>query len=175
MLTRETRGFGKKPDQVVAAIFFNDVSTRDAIADLKLAGFHADEIGVALSERRDAKHLPPEIEGKHSILWQLRHAIRHDNQSHGAGLSNAEDLAAACKERPAFTTIDLAETLGRRGVAKETIKLLDDRMGPDGSFIIVDAGDRGEKEVESILVRNRGMLRTVMATEPTDSMPIERV
>ena len=48
-------------------------------------------------------------------------------------------------------------------------------MGREGLFIIVNAGDRGEKEVESILVRNRGMLRTAMATEPTDSMPIERI
>ena len=150
---------------------------------LKLAGFEADDIGVAMSGQAhlvtdaggDAKHSFPDIEGKHSILWRLRHSFEHDLHTQGGDLSIADELAAINKEKPAFTELDLSDTLGSVGVAKETIKILEDRMGRDGLFIIVNAGERGEKEVESILVRNRGMLRTAMATEPTDSMPIERI
>jgi hypothetical protein len=48
----------------------------------------------------------------------------------------------------------------------DTIKLLGDRIGADGLLILVDAGDRVD-QVESILLRNGGILRTVMATEPS--------
>jgi hypothetical protein len=49
-------------------------------------------------------------------------------------------------------------------VAPATINLLDREIGANGMLILVDAGDRCH-EIESILERNRGMSRTVMATE----------
>ena len=39
MLTREGKGFVKRLDQVVAAVFFNEVSARDAIADPEASWF----------------------------------------------------------------------------------------------------------------------------------------
>jgi hypothetical protein len=50
------------------------------------------------------------------------------------------------------------------GIAEDTIRLLDREIGADGVLILVDAGDLVD-EVESILVQNRGILRTSMATQ----------
>ena len=174
MWTSEQRTFGSKRGRLVAAVFFDEVSACDAVADLTLAHFHAGEVAVALPDKRkvtqsrapEEHRTPPDLEGKHSIFWRLRHSAEHDLHSHGPGLSTREDLEAARKEKPAFTEVDLADTLAAGGVANDTIQLLEDRMGADGLLILVDAGDRGD-EVESILVQNRGMLRTVMATEPS--------
>ena len=94
---------------LVAAVFLDEVSARDAIADLKLAGVRANQIGVALSGEGkrahalnpDAKHLPGDMEGKHSILWRVRHSIQHDVHRHeGLGLSSREHAAAANEEQP---------------------------------------------------------------------------
>jgi hypothetical protein len=174
MQARVRRTFESKPNRLVAAVFFDEVTARDAIADLKIAHFHADQIAVALPEKRTLaqgtatgeNRRPPDLDGKHSIFWRLRHSAEHDLHSHGPGLTTREDLEAAGKEKPAFTEVDLADTLGALGVAEDTIRLLDDRMGPDGLLILVDAGER-EDEAESILVGNRGMLRTAMVTEPS--------
>ena len=76
------------------------------------------------------------------------------------------DAAEANQEQPVYTEIDLTETLRGLGVAEDTIQLLDQEMGRDGIFVLVNAGERGD-EVESILDRNRGFIRTVMVTEKT--------
>ena len=89
-----------KPADLVAGLFFDQMSARDAIADLKIAGLRAGQIGVALSKR-----------GK-----------------------------------------------------LELTKSVPCEIGANGMLILVDAGDRCD-EIESILERNRGMSRTVMATE----------
>ena len=81
-------------------------------------------------------------------------------------LSSQADAAAANQEKPAYTEIDLTDTLRGLGVAEDTIKLLDEEMGTNGMFVLVHAGDRGD-EAESILDRNRGFVRTVMITERT--------
>jgi hypothetical protein len=153
-------------------LFLDDVSARDAIADLRLAGFVASNIGVALSEEgkrarnrsRDATHVQPIPEGKHSAFWRLRHSIEHDIHSPGPGLSSREDASAAYEENPSYTEIDLVDTASGLGVAEDTIRLLDREIGPNGVLILVDAGTRAT-EVESMLEKNRGFLRTAMATE----------
>ena len=63
-----------------------------------------------------------------------------------------------------YTEVDLSDTLRVVGVAPATIGLIDREIGANGMLILVDAGDRCD-EIESILERNRGMSRTVMATE----------
>jgi hypothetical protein len=157
---------------LVAGLFFDEVSARDAIADLNIAGFRSGQVGVALSElgklelmkSLDAKGMPCDLQGKHSIWWKLRHSFEHDLHSHGAGLSSTQDVAAAKGEATPYTEIDLNDTLRGLEVAPATIKLLDREIGASGMLILVDAGDRTD-EAESILERNRGMSRTVMATE----------
>ena len=173
MWNQQGQAIGPKPSHLVAAIFLDEVTARDAIADLKLAGVRANRIGVALSDEGkrvhalnpDTKHLPSDLEGKHSILWRLRHSIQHDTHRHqGTGLSSRQDAAAANEEQPPFTEIDLTDTLRERGIAEATVKLLHHQVGSKGFLILVDAGD-DEDRLESILLNNRGMPRTVMVTE----------
>jgi hypothetical protein len=163
---------GLTRSNLVAALFLKPVSARDAIADLKIAGFRCSDIGVALSklgqreQERTPNAVPCDLDGKHSIRWKVRHSLKHDLHTHGGGLSSREDAAAASEEKPGYTDIDLTDTLRGLGVAEDTITLLDEEMGTDGMFVLVHAGDRGE-EAESILDRNRGFVRTVMVTERT--------
>ncbi len=173
MWNQEGRAIGMTPSHLVAAVFLDEVSCRDAIADLKLAGVRANQIGVALSDEGKrahgpnpgAKHLPDDLEGKHSVLWRVRHSIKHDVHSHhGPGLSSREDAAAANQEQPPFTEIDLTDTLRELGIAEATIQLLHHQVGEKGLLVLVDARDR-EDQLESILLKNRGMPRTVMVTE----------
>jgi hypothetical protein len=161
------------PTRPVAAVFLDEVSARDAIADLKLAGIRANRIGVALSDEGKrahalhpgAKHLPEDMQGKHSALWRIRHSIHHDVHRHeGRGLSSREDAAAANEEQPPFTEIDLTDTLRGLGIAETTIQLLHHQVGEKGFLILVDARD-DEDRIDSILLKNRGMPRTVMVTE----------
>jgi hypothetical protein len=156
-----------KPADLVAALFFDEMSARDAIADLKLAGISARQIGVALSKQgklEQTSGVPCDLNGKHSIWWKFRHSFEHDLHSQGADLSTAKAEAASSAEWKPYTEVDLSETLQQVGVAPATINLLDREIGANGMLIMVDAGDRCD-EVESILERNRGMSRTVMATE----------
>jgi hypothetical protein len=156
-----------KPADLVAALFFNEMSARDAIADLKIAGLRAGQIGVALSKRGKLGHtesVPCDLHGKHSILWKFRHSFEHDLHKSGAGLSSTQDALVSTAERTPYTEVDLDDTLRGIGVAPATIKLLDREIGANGMLILVDAGDRCD-EIESILEQNRGMSRTVMATE----------
>ena len=67
-------------------------------------------------------------------------------------------------KRQPYTEIDLVDTASGLGVAEDTIRLLDRDIGPNGVLILVDAGDRAT-EVEAMLEKNRGFLRTAMATE----------
>ena len=158
---------------LVAAVFLDEVSARDAIADLKLAGVRANQIGLALSDEGkrllalnpDAKHLPSDLEGKHSVLWRVRHSIKHDVYGHqGPGLSSRQDAAAANEEQPPFTEVDLTDTLRALGIAEATIKLLHHQVGAKGFLIMVDAPADADR-IECILLNNRGMPRTVMVTE----------
>lgn len=174
MWTHPIKRMGLTRSNLVAALFLKPVSARDAIADLKIAGFHSSDIGVAISrlgqreqERSpNAVQAPGDLDGKHSIRWKVRHSINHDLHTHGGGLSSQADAKAANQEKPAYTEIDLTDTLRGLGVAEDTITLLDEELGTNGMFVLVHAGDRGE-EAESILDRNRGFVRTVMITERT--------
>jgi len=167
MWTHPIRRMGLTRSNLVAALFLKPVSACDAIADLKIAGFQADDIGVALSKQGELdQHRTPDLEGKHSIRWKVRHSLERDSHSQGPGLSSKGDASAANEEKPGYTEIHLTETLRGLGVAEDTIKLLDEEMGKDGLFVLVHAGDRGDK-VESILDKNRGFIRTVMVTERT--------
>ena len=173
MWNQQGQAIGLTPSHLVAAVFLDEVSARDAIADLKLAGVRANQIGVAVSDEGkrahmlnpDAKHLPGDMEGKHSVLWRVRHSIKHDTHRHqGPGLSSRQDAAAANEEQPPFTEIDLTDTLRGLGIAEATIKLLHNQVGAKGFLVLVDARD-SEDRIDSILLKNRGMPRTVMVTE----------
>ncbi len=170
MWTDGTNTYGTKAFQAVAAIFFDDVTARDAIVDLKLAGFSAGAIAVAPStsgvpgEAAQGAMLPSDLSGEHTMHWRLRHSFEHDLHARGADLATVDDVVEASRQEIPFTEVHLQQTLSQAGVAPATVQLLQDRMGPNGMLIMVDAGDR-VNEVESILVRDGGMLRNVMVTE----------
>ena len=173
MRNQQDQNIGITHSHLVAAVFLDEVSARDAIADLKLAGVRANQIGVALSDEGkrahalnpEAEHLPGDMEGKHSLLWRVRHSIQNDAHVHeGPGLSSRQHAAAANEEQPPFTEIDLTDTLRGLGIAEATIQLLHQQVGTKGFLIIVDAGD-DENRIDSILLRNRGLPRTAMVTE----------
>ncbi len=170
MWTDGTKTYGTKAFRVVAAIFFDEVTARDAIVDLKLAGFPAGAIAVAPSpagepaEGGQGATLAKDLSGEHTMHWRLRHTFKHDLHARRTDLTSVDDVVEASREEVPFTEIELKQTLLQSGVAPATIQLLQDRMGSNGMLIMVDAGDRVD-EVESILVRDGGMLRNVMATE----------
>ncbi len=174
MSTNPSQRMAVTPSQIVAGVFLRDMSARDAIADLAIAGFAPKDIGVALSEEgkrtkgqsSDAAHTPtsPVQEGKHSFYWRFRHSLEHDLHSQGPGLSSGAQAAMAGGENPPYTEIDLTDTLVGFGMPDETIRLLDREVGAHGILLLVNAGNRVD-EVESILEQNRGILRTAMATD----------
>jgi hypothetical protein len=171
METPQVLAFGNPAIPLVAGVFLDEKFAGDAIADLNLAGFHASDVGVAVSAEdlegrpsgRDLSQYPTNLQTEHSLFWKIRHANDHDLQRHGAGLSSGEEERAA-KERSAYTVLDLTETLRARGIPEDTVHLLSREVGADGILILVKAGERVNK-VESLLERNRGFLRTPMASE----------
>jgi hypothetical protein len=163
MLTETAPKIGITPNQLVAAVFLDDTSARDAIADLKLGGFRAADLGVCTSRESRSAPLAADPAGKHSLLWRLRHSVEHDYTTDGPGLTSDVAKKAACQEDAPYTELDLASAMRCMGVGPDTIQLVDQEIGPDGLLIFVSAGERS-REVESILERNRGILRTSMAT-----------
>jgi hypothetical protein len=165
MSTESAPRIGITPNKLVAAVFLDDVSARDAIADLKLAGFRASDIGVCNSEQGRQAQLSAHPAGKHSLWWRLRHSAQFDLKAHGTSLTNEGYLEKATREDTPYTELELAPAMRSMGVGEDTIQLMDREIGPGGLLIYVSAGDRSS-EVESILEKNRGFLRTAMATEP---------
>lgn len=170
MQTEAFRTTRVKADDLVVALFTDSVAASDAVADLQLAGFHADRIGIALSregkEREAASSSDGDAiaEGKHSLFWKLRHSVQHDAHAHGFGLESKTDADLSQQRDQLYSEVDLEDTLLGLGVAEERIRLLDREIGPDGMLMLVDAGHHCTM-VQSILEDNRGFIRTDMATE----------
>lgn len=155
-----------KLKEVVAGVFLDEVSARDAIAELKIAGFRSEQVGACLSEEGKQAHkaLPTDVDGKHSLVWRLRHSFERDLHLRGAEMFSGEDAAGAEGREWSCTELDMKETLRNWGVAEDTIHLLNREVTPAGVLILVHAGIRRE-EAAVILERNRGIIRTAMATQ----------
>ena len=91
MWNQQEQASGMRPSHVVAAVFLDEVSARDAIADLKLAAAsrasqdrcRSVTRGQAATWAKPGRSpLPSDLEGKHSVLWRVRHSIKHDVHSH---------------------------------------------------------------------------------------------
>jgi hypothetical protein len=170
METPQERAFGNSDIPLIAAVFLNEKSAGDAIADLNLAGFCASDVGVSVSSEdqkgrptgRDPGAVPDNLRHEHGIFWKIRHANANDLNRSGPGLSSRKDEQTA--REPEYTVLNLVETLRARGIPEDTIHLLCREVGAGGLLILVRAIERHDK-VESILVRNGGHLRTAMATE----------
>ena len=114
MWSHPIRRMGLTRSNLAAALFLKAVSARDAIADLKIAGFHTSDIGVALSKQGireqqrspETVHTPDNLEGKHSIPGKCATAFRNDAHTHGPGFTSRVDAAEANQEQPVYTEID---------------------------------------------------------------------
>ena len=76
---------------------------------------------------------------------------------HDKDLSSGEPLEN-------YSEIDLRETLESMGVAEDRILLLNREIREKGVLILVNSGNRS-REVESIMERNSGQIRTDTVTE----------
>lgn len=163
MWSEKAPQIGITPNKLVAAVFLDETSARDAIADLRLAGFGSSDIGVCTSCTSGPKDVDPA--GEHSLKWRLRHSFEADLTRQRAAMSSEEHHERASQGVP-YTELDLAEAMRSLAMPPETIQLMDREIGPDGLLIFVAAGYDREREVESLLEKNRGILRTSMATQP---------
>jgi hypothetical protein len=171
METSQERAFGNAAIPLIAAVFLNEKSAGDAIADLNLSGFPAADVGVAVSPEdmkgqpsgRDKSQAPENLQKEHSIFWKFRHAHANDMQRTGPVLSSREDEQVA-KERPSYTVLDLVETLQARGLPEDTVHLVCREVGAEGLLVLVKAGKSSTK-VEALLERNGGYIRTPMVSE----------
>jgi hypothetical protein len=154
---------------LVIGLFVQGKCFRDAVADLAQAGFSRSEIRAAfpiegqryLTPRSATK--PTNV--KHSLIWRLRQSFEHDLHRRGRDqLSGTPEDESFSEVKLLYSEVPLRDTLRALGVAEDRIVLLNNEMGADGALLLVDAG-RSRTNVESILQRNAGIIRTDTATE----------
>ena len=77
MWTHPIRRMGLTRSNLVAALFLKAVSARDAIADLKIAGFHTSDIGVALSKHgeREQQRSPEAVHDARQFRREAQHSL----------------------------------------------------------------------------------------------------
>ena len=124
-VSRVASGSGPVGDETRARV-------EDAIADLKLAGFRASDIGVCNSEQGRQAQLSAHPAGKHSLWWRLRHSAQFDLKAHGTSLTNEGYLEKATREDTPYTELELAPAMRSMGVGEDTIQLMDREIGPGG-------------------------------------------
>ncbi|HEV2272706.1 MAG TPA: hypothetical protein VGR96_01000 [Acidobacteriaceae bacterium] len=160
---------------LVAALFTETKSAHGALADLARAGVPGDQIGVAFSaEGQRALWSEFELGGEghrivpkdeYSLIWRLRRSFEHDLHKRGAdqfSATGSEEMLNGA-DHP-YYLVHLHDTLRAIGVAEDRILLLDRALGMRGVLVLVEAGDR-VREVERILERNSGQIRSASATE----------
>jgi hypothetical protein len=154
---------------LVIGLFVQGKCFRDAVADLAQAGFRRNEIRAAFPIEGQ-RYLTPRsatrnTNVKHSFIWRLRQSFEHDLHRRGRDqLSGTPEDSSFSEVKLLYSEVPLRDTLRALGVAEDRIVLLNNEMGADGALLLVDAGSR-RMDVESILQRNAGIIRTDTATE----------
>jgi hypothetical protein len=160
---------------LVVALFTDRQYVQGAIADLRDVGFSSRQIRIAFSvESKQAEWGESAVrdqgrhavsEEKNSLAWRLKRSFEHDLHRSGADQMTGEDEdLSSSGPGPPYSQVDLRETLLSMGVVEQRILLLNREMGEKGALVLVNAEDRTQ-EVESIMVRNSGQMRTDTATE----------
>lgn len=164
---------------LTVALFTETQSVRDAVADLRDAGFGPGEIFVAFSAEHD-QFDPQHSElwqcderkifgGEHSVRWRIRHTFERDLHHRTGTDDTAGAQGAEAKElQPACTEVNLHDVLRAIGVAEDRIWLVNQQVGPHGALILVDSSthaDRADLTAKAILEKNCGQIRTDTATE----------
>ena len=154
---------------LVAALFTETKSAHGALADLASAGIPGDRIAVTFSaagqqtQRQQFDSTHSSAADDCSLVWRLRHGFEQDLHQHGAKLASENPSTGSRVERP-YCVVELHDTLRGIGVAEERIQLLDRNLGMHGVLILVEAEDQ-TREVQSILEKNCGQIRTDSVTE----------
>lgn len=157
------------------ALFKETQCVRDAVADLRQAGFGADEIYVAFSSEHD-QFDPQHSElwqtsqrGEHSVRWRLRHSFERDLQHRTGTNDTAGQHGTGAKElEPACTEVNLHDALRAIGVSEDRIRLVNQQVGAHGALVLVNASTHAHKAkliAKTILEKNCGQIRTDTATE----------
>jgi len=170
-----TKSIKPTDSNLVVALFTDRQYVQGAVADLRDAGFGNRQIRIAFSvESRQGESGKSAVheqgqravsEEKNSLAWRLKRSFEHDLHRSGADQMTGQDEDQSSSEpgRP-YSEVDLRETLLLMGVVEQRILLLNREMGEKGALVLVNAEDRTQ-EVESIMVRNSGQMRTDTATE----------
>lgn len=156
---------------LAVALFTETQSVRDAVADLRQAGFQPSQIFVAFSAEHD-QFDPQHAElwqssrhglfgGEHSMRWRLRHSFERDLHHKSLGAFQQPEPEA---NPHACTEVNLHDALKAIGVAEDRIRLVNQQVGAHGALIIVEAAMERRK-AERILEKNAGQTRTGTATE----------
>jgi hypothetical protein len=159
--------------ELAVALFTETRSVRDAVVDLRQAGFGPNQIFVAFSAEHD-QFDPQHAElwqtsrhglfgGEHSMIWRMRHSFERDLHQRTGEVQEQEPEA----NPHACTEVNLHDALKAIGVAEDRIWLVNQQVGAHGALIIVNAGmERIERrKAEAILEKNCGQTRTGTATE----------
>jgi hypothetical protein len=164
---------------LTVALFTETQSVRDAVADLRDAGFGAGEIYVAFSAEHD--QFDPQhselwqcgehgiFRGEHSVRWRIRHSFERDLHHRTGAYDTPQGPGGGARElHPACTEVNLHDVLKAIGVADDRIWLVNQQVGPHGALILVDSSahaNHAELTAKTILEKNCGQIRTDTATE----------
>ncbi len=168
-MTRELAPLG-----VVAATFTDRKTANDAISDLRDAGFGYGAVALAFSTIHPRSSATPSL-GEHSWLWKFRHRYEEDLHERGAEQMSGKNSEVPLHESDAEATpvnpseIGLAQALEMFGTASpDRIAILNHEMGKDGALLLVNCDARA-REVEAILEKNAGTIRTETVMSPLES------
>lgn len=160
---------------LVVAVFLHHKGFRDSLVDLAHAGFTKEQVRVVFpvkdlpiyTRREDWSHsdLSEAHKEEHTLHWKLRQSFLHDLHRRGRDqMAGRQGKESSSDWEHMYTEKEIHEVFLPLGVCEDRIRLLNNEMGPDGAMIVVEAGWRS-KEVQSILEKNFGFIRTDSATE----------
>jgi hypothetical protein len=162
---------------LVAALFTETKSAHGALADLASAGIPGDRIAVTFSaagqqtQRQQFDSTHSGAADDCSLVWRLRHGFERDLHHHGAKRASEKNpLSMGSRVERPYCVVELHDTLRGIGVAEDRIQLLDRNLGMHGVLILVEAEDQ-TREVQSILEKNCGQIRTDSVTEREHTKP----
>ncbi len=166
------------PLGVVVASFYDHKHANDAIADLRKAGFGHDAVAItyptnakagpnAEADRISASGAPP----KHSWLWKFRQRQEEDLHQRGdQQMSSDGTLPESDAEQMDVnpTVITLREAFEMFGTyTRDRVAVLNHDMGPRGALLLIKC-DLRAREVEALMERNAGTIRTAAVTTPIE-------
>lgn len=161
------------PLGVVAATFYDWKHANDAIVDIQEAGFGHNAVALAFSTEAARRSTSVTLQ-EHSWLWKFRQ--RHEQDLHQRG---DELMSTSAGEVPLHQSaaevaaidpmeVNLSVVLEMFGAdSEDRIAILNHDMSPKGALLLVKCDTRA-REVEAILERNAGTIRTEAVTTPLE-------